>query len=459
MRGTVNIDLNERRHRPSVNATISGTYKKGDIVEIEDAVLGDMYDGDDLWYKLKNGAFVWNGAVDVDVDCGRLSERDREHYLISYRNARPDGKPDMFDQDPASSLFFMPVRLPVTEENIRLNHLLPGPFADGVMQSIGKLTNKGQRHVFVYIHGFQPFSSLKLDLFSSFVQNYLTHPKNKIAKVLFMVWPAQGLSRKRADDRAIQAGKDFTSNKLWAGFEELSIRLRKEGKFLNLLAHSFGNQLLNGMVNPDNPLDINNIPEHIFENVFLMAPDVTHLTVRKMADPNDPAKFINGARLRNFFGREDTFNYDYSGLTRLAKNVHVFHDQFDYLLYASTKKFVGSRNIRRVDDRLALTKDYRNLGNYGESQILLPELLQAGFTFSNVQDLVSKTSPGNLCDFPFQKMKSGSAFEEEIKKVISDADYEGFGLLEILFNRRSFENYHKYVYTCKPVVDEVLRLL
>jgi hypothetical protein len=182
---------------------------------------------------------------------------------------------------------------PASEAGIRFNHLLPDPFANGLMSSIDKLENKSRNHVFLYIHGFQPFSSLKLDLFSGFVNNYMNHPKNKIAKVLFFVWPAQGLSRKRADDRAIESGRNFTKNQLFDTLKHLSDRLEEKNMFLNLVVHSFGHQLLNGMLEHFDCKTLSNKP--IFKNVFLMASDVTHLALNQTSKET-------GFDLPNFFG-------------------------------------------------------------------------------------------------------------------------------------------------------------
>ncbi|MHA4741988.1 alpha/beta hydrolase [Dyadobacter sp. MSC1_007] len=448
MRGVVNRDLNERVMHPSVNAPISGYYKSGDVVEIAAASLGDKFDEDDLWYELKNGAFVWNGAVDIEPEFATNTNEDKEQFLISYRRILSDGRPDMFTQQPPDELYFMPVLLPAREANIRFNNLIPGNFADGVLKSIDRLHNPSRRHVFIYIHGFQPFSSLKLDLFNSFVQNYLNNPSNKIAKVLFMIWPSQGLSRKRADDRAISAGENFTANNLFEPFRVLSEKLKDKGMFLNLVVHSFGHQLVNGMLNPFIP---NNVPAEIFENIFLMASDVTHLAMSQ-----------SGITLRNNFGQNDTFTYDYNKLKTLGKNVHVFYDEFDYLLYASTKKFVGGDRIARrttVQDRRDLTNNYRNLGNYGKSEIKPPFTSIQNINVQSVQDLITPDVLINLCDFPWLPTRENSSFRQHIKQVIENADYEGIKTLKIIFNQRRLQNYHQYVFTCKPVVDAVQRLL
>ncbi|NIJ52762.1 alpha/beta hydrolase [Dyadobacter arcticus] len=448
MRGIVNQDLNERLQSPSVNASIARFYKKNDILEVTGAVRGDFFDDDNLWYTLDNGAFVWNGAVDVEPECNTPDPEDKEQFVISYRRVLSDGSADMFIKDPANELHFTPLKLPAKEATLQFNKLIPTHFADGVIQSVKKLKDQNRRHVVVYIHGFQPFSSLKLDLLTSYANNYMNFPGNKIAKVLFLVWPAQGLGRKRADDRAVLAGRNFTRNELFKPFEVLSQELRKEGMFLDLVVHSFGHQLLNGMLNPFDSLKL---PKDVFENIFLMASDVTHLALNE-----------KGFDLPNFFGRNDRFMYDYTQLKRLGRKVHVFFDEFDYLLYVSTKKFVGADRLaeRPLErDRRGLTDNYRNLGNYGIGELKDIFKPQLGFNVQSVQTLIAPNDIANLCDFPWQPYETTSFFRRHIDNVALTADYGGFGLLDIVFNARRLQNYHKYVFTCRPVVRKVQSLL
>ncbi|SKB68361.1 alpha/beta hydrolase [Dyadobacter psychrophilus] len=442
MKGIVNQHLNERQLKPSVNANISHFYRKGDVLEIAGATLGDPFDDDNLWYSLANGGFVWNGAVDIEPQCITPDPGDKEQYIISYREILDNGKPNMFTKEPPDKLYFTPLLLPGHEESIRFNQLDPENAADAIIKSVRKLADKRRRHVVLYIHGFQPFSSLKLDLLSSFANNYMNHPGNKVAKVLFMVWPAQGLSRKRADDRAIEAGRHFTDKNLFEPLKIISKQLSDAGLFLDLIVHSFGHQLLNGMLNPPVP---NNIPEQIFENIFLMASDVTHLALSE-----------GGKELDNFFGKSSTFTYDYTLLKRLGKNINVFYDEFDYLLYSSTKRFVGAKRIANAPDPQQLTASYRNLGNYGTSEFKEGFIPQDGFHIQSVQELIKPGDLINLCDFPWQQYDKESFFRKHINQAVSTANYAGFGLLDIIFNQRRLQNYHKYVFTCKPVVNEVL---
>jgi hypothetical protein len=451
MRGIVNLALNERR-RPGVNTEVSAFYENGDVVEIVDSVFGDTIEGEDRWYKLSTGNFVWSGAVDVCVDCSFLPDDQRDHYLISYRQILQDGtgRPNLNTKEPSKILYATPVRLPADTESIRTNILVPENFTEALMQAVNKLNSK-RKHVFVYIHGYQLFSSLKLDLLSSFVLNYMTHPENSIAKVLFLAWPGQGgPSRETVDDRSVRAGQQFTENNLWEIFKQLSSRLTAEGKTLNLLVHSFGHQLLNGMLNPDN--NVGNIPDTtIFRNIFLMAPDITHLTAQnKGGTPINNFKDANGK----------DYHYEFSKLQDLANRVHVFHDKYDYLLYASTKKFVEKGELNSAltaDERLCITRDYRNLGNHAFSKIDPQYNVITRFEYHDVETIVAEGTAGDQIDYPFRGLRP--ATREMIDDIWNFSDYRKVNIARILFNAQRFPDHHRYLYTCKPVVDKVLELL
>ena len=454
MRGVINTEINERR-TPGVNSPITTFYKVGAIVEIEEAVIGDPYEGDDLWYKLKNGCYLWSGGVDIEADSAGLAPEDHDQYLISYRNIHPDGRPNMNSKSPPDKLYFTPVRLPAESESIRVNELMPELFAESVMQSVRKF-NRDRGNVLIYIHGYQPlFPSLKLDLFLGLVKSYLTHPLNSIAKVIFLSWPAHGgAGRKTTDDRSIKMGEHFSDMGMFKTFKVLSDKLKAEGRALNLIVHSFGHQLLNGMINP---FPANPIPtdptglKNVFENIFLMAPDISVHVTKK-----------GGKTLNNYFQDRDgrSFLYMYSGLTMLAKNVYVFHDKYDYLLYSSTKKFVGSRNLRGIDSpekRFEITGDYRNLGNYGKVKID-QTIDEEKFEFIDVDKLVTDGTPGKFSDFPFRHIK-GTRPANEIEKVYANFDYSGINGEWIIFNINRFGSHHRYLFTCRPVVEKVLKLL
>lgn len=448
MKGIVNIALNERRLSPSVNAHTSVFYKKGDVVEIVESVIGDFYDGDNLWYKLNNGSFIWAGGVDVEFDGLPIREEDRNQFLISYREVK-GSRPDMDSSESARSLYFAPIRFPVADDTVQVNELKPNLFASGVIDSI---RGDVREHVIVYVHGYQLFSSLKLDLFLHFVQNYTNHERPSIAKVIFLTWPAFGLSRKTKDDDAIRLGEDFTSRNFFETFRILSDRLREHGKKLSLFVHSFGNILLNGMINP--PPFRSSLPgdqtSKIFENIFLMAPDITHLSACG-----------EGINLPNIFqskkGR-DKINYALRNLTGLASHVHVFYDKYDFLLHVSTRISLGRKNVKhdKPDDEI-VPKEFRILGNYGRTEFS-PENEVLNFNFVDVDKLVNDAKDfGNMLYFPFRKMTKHSV--EIIDHAVKNVDYKRTNGWRVLWQNKRFADHHRYLFTCKPVVDKVIELL
>ncbi len=447
MRGFVTENCNER-NEPLMDALITGTYNTGAMVEVIASVEGEEYDAESLWYQLSNGAYVWSGAISVMRDGSALPEEEKKQYLISYRQIDEEGRPDLDPTDPARKLYFSQLVLPANPDNVQTNELSPQEFADHVLQLVSPISEE-REHVFIYIHGYHFISSLKLELLANFVQSYMTHQNNKIAKVLFFAWPAQGgLARKTVDDRSIRAGELFTANGLFDYWKVLSEALLNNGRKLNLLVHSFGHQLLNGMLNPD-PAHAGKIPTtSIFQNIFLMAPDITHLSLK-----------TGGADLYNNFpdNGKERYHYQCSKLKQLANNVHVFHDKYDYLLHVSSKKFL-EKGMRREPEAAELERirEYRGLGNYGN--VMLPEVVrESGFTFWNVEELIRKYADADLYDFPFRPLKK--KMQKRIDRLWNNSDYGEIKFFQTLFNVGRTADHHRYVFTCKQVVDKVQELL
>lgn len=446
MRGYIIEHCNERE-QPYVDALVTGTYDKGAIVEVVDTQEGDEYDAESMWYQLSNGAYIWSGAVNIARDGSALPEEERKQYLISFRQRDGDGRPDLNTKIPAENLYFSSLNLPADVDYVTVNDLSPKEFAGQVLQLLAPVPAE-REHVFIYIHGYQIISSLKLDLLSNFVQSYVTHKQNKIAKVLFFAWPAQGLGRKTVDDRSIKAGQRFTEKNLFGYWEELSTALGKNGRKLNLLVHSFGHQLLNGMLNPD-PAHTNKIPKSkIFENIFLMAPDITHLALK-----------TGGIELINNFPDSDrkNYHYEFSKLKDLSNHVHVFHNKYDYLLHVSTKKFLEHRMRRNPDEaEIISVRNYRGLGNYGNVMISAAEQ-ENGFIFWDVEELIRKSPDGDLYNFPFRRMRK--KLKKCMDRIWDNSDYGEIHFFQTLFNIGRTPDHHRYVFTCKQVVDKVQELL
>ncbi|MEO7990011.1 MAG: alpha/beta hydrolase, partial [Chryseolinea sp.] len=399
MRGIV-LDRINLRERADVNSRVLDIYEKNTIVEVVATKPGVDLDQEDLWYQLKNGGFLWSSGVRIHMEDFDLPEKEREQFMICYRQTKDGVIREDLKSVPAK-LSFAKLSLPSHIENIRAEEWSVKGFVNNVMSSVHEVDPQVKRkHVFIYIPGYQLqlLNSLRTDLLSSFTLSYMTHPQNSIAKVLFFSWPSQsGPKRETVDDRSVAAGESFTANGMFDYLEKLSIELKKENRCLNLVAHSFGHQLLNGMINPKS----GTVPQKIFENVFLMAPDISYLSVQ-----------INGALIKNTIknpGSSDTILYDLSKLNTLANNIHVFHDKYDFLLYSSTVRFAGDKDLRDLSE----TGQYRNLGNHGN--MLKQQPIHDNFHFIDVENEVKNNPAGDLWDYPFRALKA--RFERDINDM------------------------------------------
>lgn len=68
MKGVVNKRLNKRVQGASVNAEKLNPYEVGDVVEIVEILNGDDIDGNNVWYRLDDGTFVWSGGIDGSAE-------------------------------------------------------------------------------------------------------------------------------------------------------------------------------------------------------------------------------------------------------------------------------------------------------------------------------------------------------------------------------------------------------
>lgn len=442
MRGLILNDINERL-RPQVNATRTGTYDKNEIVDVVGTEPGDEVDANDLWYRLNNGNYLWSGGVRVHLNSFDLPKLDRMQFMLCYRKVE-SGRPREDSKSAPDKLYFTPLFLPADNDNISVTHWDKDLFSSIVMNSLREIPPH-RKHVFVYIHGYQLqlLNSLKIDLLSSFVSGYMFKEQNTIAKLIYFSWPSQsGPQRETVDDRSIALGENFTASGYFDYFKVLSENLRATGRTLNLVVHSFGHQLLNGMINP--LPDLSGLTGKIFDHVFLMAPDITHLAAE-----------LNGSDVPNKVGKPNPVCYNLSPLNELAGSVHIFHDKFDYLLYSSTVRFGRDSNAK---DML----QYRNLGNYGNTFLTNPD---PAFKWYDVQKLTNSLSSPDLWDYPFQQLKE--KFVNDIGKIWPDqqtvppaiADYSGIKGLKIFAHQGLFEDHHRYLFTSEPIVDEVLKIL
>lgn len=438
MEGIINDNLDQQSQRPGPNGP-RPFFTRGSKVTVTNA----EYDRRALWYITSDGAKVIGNKVELDAYSG-LSALDRSHFFICYRQQKA-GIPVIDMADAPDKLFFANLP-PSPDRDFRVTELFPEVWATGVTQAVSRLP-ESRKHVFVYIHGFDWEPGLKLELVPQFAQSYLAHPENSVANVLYFGWPSYGW-RKKADDRSIGYGEQFTRNGLFEYFEVLSRKLQEAGKTLNLVVHSFGHQLLNGMINPG---EGHSIPTGIFENIFLMAPDVTHLAVQQ-----------GGVQLRNmrrkFKGPH--FHYNYTPLKQLGKHVHIYYDPSDYLLYVSSKQFNLNENTATFDprpDAEGLTADFRNLGSYGDEIFKNePNLkLEDGFNFHNVLDII-KQDTGPQADPLFYGFLNN---DDSAMAKAREGDYSGIQLGKTFWERHYLMNHHAYLFSSRPVVSHVLQRL
>lgn len=438
MEGIINDNLDQQSQRPGPNGP-RPFFTRGSKVTITSA----EYDGRALWHITSDGTKVIGNKVELDAYSG-LSALDQSHFFICYRQQKA-GIPVIDMADAPDKLFFANLP-PSPDRDFRVTELFPEVWATGVTQAASRLP-ESRKHVFVYIHGFDWEPGLKLELVPQFAQSYLAHPENSVANVLYFGWPSYGW-RKKADDRSIGYGEQFTRNGLFEYFEVLSRKLQEAGKTLNLVVHSFGHQLLNGMINPG---EGHSIPTGIFENIFLMAPDVTHLAVQQ-----------GGVQLRNmrrkFKGPH--FHYNYTPLKQLGKHVHIYYDPSDYLLYVSSKQFNLNENTATFDprpDAEGLTADFRNLGSYGDEIFKNdPNLkLEDGFNFYNVLDII-KQDTGPQADPLFYGFLNN---DDSAMAKAREGDYSGIQLGKTFWERHYLMNHHAYLFSSRPVVSHVLQRL
>jgi len=448
LKALIKFDLDHVSQRPLVNSSFSGFYKKGEAVNIASARYEE---NEKLWYVLENGIQIDSHFVEVEPYSG-LGEQDKIQFFLCYRNLDEHNNPSLDDETAPDQLYFAQITTPSDSRRFLVNHWDENTFVNAVMNAVKPLSAE-RKHVFIYIHGFDWEPGLKLDLPSTFVQSYMNHSANSIAKIIYFGWPSTGW-RTKADDKAIQAGEHFTKKNFFNYFKQLSDALKAEGKCLNLIVHSFGHQLLNGMINPGAD-HVKNIPEGIFEHIFLMAPDITHLAVQK-----------DGVILRNIkkTRKGKHYTYNFTPLTKLASKVHIFYNELDYLLYLSTQKFNGNKSMgifNSKPDAKGITTDYRNLGNYGRALFDKPGsglTSGDGFNFVDVQDLLKTEMAADPLYYPFQNLKDESRLRA-IKDIRENSNYEGLALLDTFWNRHFLMTHHQYLFTCRPVVDHVLSLL
>jgi len=76
MKARVTTHLNIRTREPRVLANNNpGFFNPNDVIEVADAVDGDLHKGNRVWYKLDDGSFVWSGGVQATDELLQLSHK------------------------------------------------------------------------------------------------------------------------------------------------------------------------------------------------------------------------------------------------------------------------------------------------------------------------------------------------------------------------------------------------
>ncbi len=76
MKARVTRFLNIRSGSPAVlpdNNIGNRFFSPGDVVDIAEAVVGELYKGNSTWYKLVDGAFVWSGGIAATTESVALT--------------------------------------------------------------------------------------------------------------------------------------------------------------------------------------------------------------------------------------------------------------------------------------------------------------------------------------------------------------------------------------------------
>ncbi len=87
MTKTVTTFLNIRLENPDTGATINSFLSPGDTIEVVEVVKGALLEGNDVWFKLVDGTFVWSGGTNEDTSA---------HFLENIPVANNNNLPGKF---------------------------------------------------------------------------------------------------------------------------------------------------------------------------------------------------------------------------------------------------------------------------------------------------------------------------------------------------------------------------
>jgi hypothetical protein len=90
MKAIVKVNLNIRTGAPEIRPDNNpGYYIPGDIIEIKEKVFGASYKGNNIWYQVDNGSYVWSGGVDAS-SIDNAVKLERPASFINYNSIIPD---------------------------------------------------------------------------------------------------------------------------------------------------------------------------------------------------------------------------------------------------------------------------------------------------------------------------------------------------------------------------------
>jgi subtilisin family serine protease len=94
MKARVTTFLNLRVGTPEIlphNNPGDRFFRPGDIIDIAETVLGDSFKGNNIWYRLTDGGFIWSGGVVSTLDEKDSPGLHKKIKVRDYINERLDG--------------------------------------------------------------------------------------------------------------------------------------------------------------------------------------------------------------------------------------------------------------------------------------------------------------------------------------------------------------------------------
>ncbi|MEP7108530.1 MAG: S8 family serine peptidase [Ferruginibacter sp.] len=139
IKATVLVPLNIRTGKPEIlpNNNIGDKfYNEGDVIEVAEGAMGENYKGNNLWYKLVDGGFVWSGGVETSGSPEHINQLAGSPFsaIINYSK-------DAFNSIPLNvkSTKGIGVKIAVIDTGINKDH--PSFNNDPIIQLISNVTS------------------------------------------------------------------------------------------------------------------------------------------------------------------------------------------------------------------------------------------------------------------------------------------------------------------------------